>query len=282
MIVVTGATGGLGALVVQSLLTRVPADQVVAVVRSPEKAAGLGVEVRAANYDDQASLERAFAGADKVLLVSGNEFGKRAAQHTNAINAAAKAGVGRLVYTSAPFADSGRMLLSEEHKATEEVLLASGLTYTILRNGWYHENYAQAITGAVESGVLATSAGDGRVSSAARADYAEAASVVLTTEGHDNKIYELSGDTAWSFAELADVVSRVSGKPVSYQVLTTEEQIAQLTSAGLPEPVAAVFADVDANIAKGGVLDHTPGVLRELIGHPTQPVADYVTDLLKK
>ncbi|SDM86518.1 SDR family oxidoreductase [Allokutzneria albata] len=282
MIVITGATGGLGALVVESLLERVPADQVAAAVRSPEKASGLGVRVRAADYSDPASLERAFAGADVVLLISGNEFGKRAEQHTNAINAAVKAGVGRLVYTSAPFADSGRLALADEHKATEEVLLASGLTYTILRNAWYHENYAQAITGAAGSGVLTASAGDGRVASAARADYAEAAAVVLTTEGHDNKIYELSGDTAWSFAELAEEISRASGRAVAYRNLTTEEHIAQLTGFGLPEPVAGVFADVDANIAKGGVLDHTPGVLRELIGHPTRPIADYVSGLLKK
>ncbi|GAA4024629.1 SDR family oxidoreductase [Allokutzneria multivorans] len=282
MIVITGATGGLGALVVESLLQRVPADQVVAAVRSPEKAQELGVQARAADYGDPASLERAFAGADVVLLISGNEFGKRAEQHTNAIKAAVKAGVRRLVYTSAPFADSGRMALAEEHKATEEALLASGLTYTILRNGWYHENYAHDIAGAVESGEISGSAGEGRVSSAARSDYAEAAAVVLTTDGHDDKIYELSGDTAWSFAELTHEIARVSGKPVAYRNLTTEEHIARLTGAGFPEPVAAVFADVDANIAKGGVLDHTPGVLSALIGHPTRPVTDYIADLLKK
>jgi len=274
-VAVTAAGGQLGRLVVEALL-REGATPVVAIVRDPQKVADLaerGVEVRQAAYDDPDALDRALAGVDRVLLVSGNEFGARVAQHTNVIRAAERAGVKLLAYTSIPRATENPLILAQEHNGTEAVLAASSVPHAILRNGWYWENYFGGLGHAVETGVLHGAAGDGRVAGAARADYAEAAAKVLTTDGHEGRVYELGGDERLTYAELAQVISQASGKPVRYENLSAEDYNAALEQAGLPGPYAAALADADAGIG-GGILDVDSGDLQKLIGRPSTPVVD--------
>ncbi|GGO14594.1 NAD(P)-dependent oxidoreductase [Microbispora rosea subsp. aerata] len=283
MIVVTGATGQLGRLVIEELAGRVPASQIVAAVRSPEKAADLaerGIQVREADYDRPATLGPAFEGAAKILLISGSEVGKRVDQHKAVVDAAKAAGVELLAYTSIPHADTTPLGLATEHKATEEHIRASGLPFTFLRNGWYHENYLPAARLAVRSGVIAGSARDGRIASAARADFAAAAATVLTTEGHKDAVYELTGDVAWSMPELAALVAELSGAQVEYRDLPVAEYAKVLEANGLPAPVAAMFAQTDADIADGWLGD-TPGELSRLIGRPTTPLRDTLAESLK-
>ncbi|MEV0344979.1 SDR family oxidoreductase [Nonomuraea sp. NPDC050680] len=277
MIVVTGASGHLGRLVVEELKKRVPAAQIVAAARTPEKAADLGVEVREASYDRPETLKSAFEGATKVLLVSGTEA-NRLQQHSAVVDAAKAAGA-TLTYTSAPKADTTEAGLAADHKATEDYIKASGVTYTILRNNWYHENYEQSIKTAPQLGAVYGAAGDGRIAAASRADYAAATAAVLAGEGHDGKVYELSGDTAWTLADLAAEISKATGKEVAYQNLPKDDYAGVLAGAGLPAPFAALMADVDVNISRGWLAD-TPGTLSELIGRPTQPVSEYVRSLL--
>ncbi|WP_020579642.1 SDR family oxidoreductase [Actinopolymorpha alba] len=282
MIVVTGATGQLGRLVVRDLLEKVPAERIVAAVRSPEKAgefAAVGVDVRRADYDDPASLESAFAGAEKILLISGSEVGRRIAQHTATVEAAARSGARLLAYTSVLHADTTPLVLAPEHKATEDVIRGAGIPYTFLRNGWYTEVYADTITQAARTGSFIGSANAGRVASATRQDYAEAAVAVLTGEGHENKAYELSGDHAWSFPELAAEIATAAGRPVNYHNLSPERHRATLLEAGLPEPVADLLVGIDAGVS-AGLLAATPGELRTLIGRPTTPLAETVRELL--
>ncbi|MEQ4724564.1 SDR family oxidoreductase [Nonomuraea sp. B19D2] len=277
MIVVTGASGHLGRLVIEELKKRVPAAEIVAAARTPEKAADLGVEVREADYDRHETLEAAVRGAAKVLLISGIEP-QRVRQHAAVVDAAKQAGAA-LVYTSAPKADTTEAALAADHRATEEYIKASGVTYTILRNSWYNEVYEQSISTAPQLGAVYGAAGDGRIASASRADYAAAAATVLTGEGHDGQVYELSGDTTWTLADLATEISKATGKEVAYRNLPKDEYAGVLAGAGLPAPFAEVMADVDVNISRGW-LAHTPGTLRELIGRPTQPIGDYVRALL--
>ncbi|MCO5969758.1 SDR family oxidoreductase [Actinoallomurus soli] len=282
MIIVTGATGQLGRLVIDGLLEKVPADQVVAAVRSPEKAADLaarGVQVREADYDRPETLRPAFEGGTRLLLISGSEVGRRVPQHAAAVQAAQGAGLPHIVYTSAPHADTSVLGLAAEHKATEEIIRETGLTYTLLRNNWYSEMYVPAITQAVETGAVIGGAGDGRIGSATRADYAAAAVAVLTEAGHENRIYELAGDVAWSLGDLAAEISRASGKEIVYRNLPAEEHRAALIAAGVPEAFADVLVDVDRGIATGALAD-TPGDLKALIGRPTTPIADTVAAAL--
>ncbi|HVV10102.1 SDR family oxidoreductase [Amycolatopsis sp.] len=279
MIVVTGATGQLGRHVIEGLKEKLPAEQIVAAVRNPEKAADLGVTVRKADYDDPAAVAAALEGAEKVLLISGSEVGRRVPQHRAVVDAAKRAGVRLLAYTSAPQADSSPLILAPEHKATEELIRESGLPYTFLRNGWYNENYEQTIKQAAETGAFAGSSGQGKVSSAARADYAAAAVAVLTGEGHENKIYELSGDTAWTNDELADEIAKATGKSITYTDLTPEQHKAALLEAGLPEGTAEFVVALDGN-RKDGLLGAVTGELRELIGRPTTPIADTIATLV--
>jgi NAD(P)H dehydrogenase (quinone) len=280
MIVVTAATGQLGRLVVEALKAKVPAGEIVAAVRSPEKAADLGVAVRKADYSEPETLAAALEGADKVLLISGNEIGKRVAQHRAVVEAAQKAGVAHLVYTSAPKADTSPLILAPEHKATEEIIRESGLTYTLLRNGWYNENYLETIEQAARTGEFIGSSGEGRTSSATRADFADATATVLTSEGHENKTYELSGDVAWTRDELAAEIAKAAGKPVKYTDLTPEQHQAALIDAGLPESAAQFVVALDGD-AKDGLIGETNGELRELIGRPTTPIAVTVAEVVK-
>ncbi|WEO77668.1 SDR family oxidoreductase [Cryobacterium sp. SO2] len=276
-IVVTGATGQLGHLIVEHLINRgVTPSEITAVGRNTAKLADLaatGVATAVIDYTDPASLVAAFTGADVLMLVSGSEVGQRVAQHTNAITAAAAAGVGRIVYTSAPKATTSALILAPEHKATEEALVASGVPFTILRNGWYTENYAAAVQQARDSGVYLTSAGDGRVASASRSDYAEAAAVVLTTPGHENTVYELAGDVAWSGTEMAEALTEVVGRPVVFTAVSPEEHTAILTGAGLDGGTVGFVVALDGN-TRDGLLAGGSNDLATLIGHPTTPLVD--------
>lgn len=275
MIIVTAASGQLGRLVIANLLKTTPAGQIVAAVRDVAKAADLaaqGLQVRAANYNDPASLDAAFAGATKVLLISSSEVGRRVVQHRNVIDAAARANVGLFVYTSVLRADTSALSLAGEHRETEAAIIASGLPYSLLRNGWYFENYTAGLGGALAQGVLAGSAGEGRIAAAARADYAEAAAAVLTSAAPVEKVYELCGDSAFTLADLAAELSRQSGKEVPYQNLPQQEYEKVLLGAGLPPPVAQMVAGLDVAAAQGE-LDGEGRALSKLIGHPSATLA---------
>ena len=279
---VTGASGQLGRLVVEQLLERCQATDVVAIVRDPGKAAdlaGAGVEIRVADYDDRPSLDAAVAGLDKLLLISSNELGRRFAQHKNVIDAAKAAGVKQVIYTSAPKATTSSLVLAPEHKATEEYLASSGVSYTVLRNNWYTENYAQSIQTARQTGTLVAAVGDGRVASASRADYAEAAAVVLAGEGHEGKVYELTGDRAWDYDELAATIAEVTGTPCSYKAVEPAEIAAAMTAAGLDENIAGFVAALDGNISEGALADATDD-LATLTGRPTTPLKETVQKLV--
>ncbi|MFD7016860.1 SDR family oxidoreductase [Streptomyces sp. NPDC059928] len=277
-IVVTGATGALGRLVIDELLTRVPASEVAAVVRDEEKAAGLaarGVELRIADYSEPATLAGAFRAGDRVLLISGSEVGQRVPQHTAVIEAAKAAGVAQLAYTGILGGPGADFALAAEHKATEQLILDSRLPYTFLRNGWYTENYTANLAPVLAHGAVVSNAGEGRIASAARADYAAAAAAVLTGDGHLGRAYELSGDVAWSLAEYAAEVAAASGKAISYTPLTPEAHLAVLTGAGVPAAFAEILVDVDHAIERG-LLAATSGDLARLIGRPTTPLATSV------
>ncbi|ASF11240.2 putative NAD(P)H--quinone oxidoreductase [Nocardia brasiliensis NBRC 14402] len=274
-VAVTAASGQLGRLVVESLL-RAGVAPIVAIVRDPGRVADLaeqGVQVRAASYDDAEALDRALAGVDRVLLVSGNEFGARVAQHTNVIRAAERAGVRLLAYTSIPLGADSPLILAQEHIGTEAVLAESTVPHAILRNSWYWENYLGGLAHTVESGVLHGAAGTGRVSGAARADYAEAAAKVLTTEGHEGQVYELGGDEHLTYVELAQVISQAAGKPVRYENLTEAQYRTTLVQAGIPEEHAQVLADADSGLA-AGALDVTSGHLQKLLGRSSTPALE--------
>lgn len=281
-IVVTGATGHLGRHVVTQLLEKVPAEQITAVVRDEAKAADFaakGVKIAVANYNTPETFDGLFAAGDKVLLISGNEFDKgRPAQHKVVIDAAKAAGVALLAYTSAP--GSLHASLVDDHRATEEALLASGLPYTLLRNGWYHENYTENLAPVLEHNAVVTAAGEGRVSSASRADYAAAAVAALTGEGHENQTYELGGDVAWGFAEYAAEIAAQTGKDIAYNSVPGEVLQGILTGAGVPELFAGILVEVDASIAKGELVVDS-GDLSRLTGRPTSPISEAVAAALK-
>ncbi|AXL11428.1 SDR family oxidoreductase [Microbacterium foliorum] len=273
-ILVTGATGNLGRLVIASLLERGADPQsIVAGARDVAKAADLGVRVARLDYAEPATIAAALDGVDSVLLISGSEVGQRTAQHRAVIDAAADAGVTKFVYTSAPKATTSDLVLAPEHKATEELIAASGLPSVILRNNWYTENYAADLSRASETGVLAAGAGSGRVASASRKDFADAAAVVLLEDGHLGQVYELGGDVAWSYDDLAAAIAEISGREVVYHSLTPDEQREGLLAAGLDEGTAGFVVALDAGIASGALGD-TDGTLSRLIGRPTTPLVD--------
>jgi NAD(P)H dehydrogenase (quinone) len=278
MITVTGASGQLGRLVVEALLKKLPAGEIVAAVRNPEKVADLaarGVQVRQADYDQPASLVAAFKGADKLLLISASEVGRRVPQHRAVIDAAKAAGVGLLAYTSILHADTSPLPLAAEHKETESLIRASGLPAVILRNGWYTENYMAGIPSALQYGVVLGSAKQGRIASAARADFAEAAAAVLTQENQAGRIYELAGDESYTLGELAAEIAGQSGKVVAYQDLPESEYKNALLGAGLPDFLATLLAESDVGASKGGLFDDSRQ-LSALINRPTTPLAELV------
>lgn len=280
-IAITGVTGQLGRQVVSQLQSKVGAESIVALARTPGKAASLGVPVREADYDKPETLEKALAGVEAVLLISSNELGKRAAQHLHVIAAAKKAGVQWFIYTSLLHAErSAIKVLANEHLATEADLKASGLPYTILRAGWYTENYTASIPGALAGGAFLGCAGEAKISSASRADYAEAAVAVLTSEGHKGKTYELAGDQAYTLSDLAAEISRQTGKTIPYKNLSEAEYAAALIGAGLAAPVAQAYASFDTGAAQGALFDDGHQ-LSALIGHATTPLAHSVALALK-
>ncbi len=277
-IAITGATGQLGRIVVRQLRDRVGAEHLVGLARSPDKARDLSVPVRQADYDRPETLPEALAGVDTLLLISGSEVGKRAAQHHAVLEAARAAGVGRVVYTSLLHADASPIDLAAEHRATEADLKASGLPYTILRNGWYTENYLGSIDAALAHGAVLGSAGDGRIASATRADFAAAAVAVVTGEGHVGKTYELAG-TPWTLTDLAAELSRQTGKEIVYRNLPADAYAQVLVGAGVPEGFAHMIAGWDVAAAEGALFDDG-GQLAALIGRSTTPLADAVSAAL--
>jgi NAD(P)H dehydrogenase (quinone) len=274
-IVITGATGHLGRLVVESLLER-GVDDVVATGRAVERLGDLaerGVRTERLDFDDVPDTVDWLGAGDVLLLVSGSEVGRRVPQHRAVVELAVRSGVRRIVYTSAPSADDTALVLAPEHAATERLIRESGLPFTFLRNGWYTENYLPTFDQARESGVVAASVGDGRVASAPRADFAEAAAIVLSNDGHDGAVYELSGDTAWDHDELARTFGEVLGREVSYQRLSPEEHRELLLSLGLDEGTAGFVVALDQNIG-AGLVAVTTGDLAKLLGRPTVPLVE--------
>lgn len=274
---VTGATGQLGALVVEGLIERgVAASEIVAIVRDAAKAQALtdrGVQVRVANYSDSDALKAALAGVDKLLLVSGSDIGQRIAQHSNVIESAESEGVSLIAYTSILKADTSGVSLAAEHLGTEKRLAASSIPSVFLRNGWYWENYQGSLQQTIDGGVLLGAAGSGKLAAASRADYAAAAVEVLLSEDQGGKIYELGGDERLTYSDLAAVIAQVSGKPVEYKNVSEAEYKSILEGAGLPDFVANMLASADAGIARGE-LDTDSGDLQKLIGRPSTPVAE--------
>lgn len=281
MIAITGATGLLGQHVIENLLQTLPASQIVAIARNPAKGASLsrkGISVRQADYNDEASLIRALQGVEKLLLISSSEIGQRVTQHRNVINAAKSANVKLIAYTSLLHADTSPLGLHTEHVETEKMLADSGILYTLLRNGWYTENYLASVPAALEHGVFIGAAGDGKIASAARADYAAAAARVISEDGHAGKVYELAGDEVWTLSRLAKELTEQSGKNVVYQNLSQADFVAALKNAGLPDELSEMLADSDVGASVGGLFDdsHT---LSKLIGQPTT-LAESIKDIL--
>jgi NAD(P)H dehydrogenase (quinone) len=283
MIVITGASGQLGRLVIARLLETVPASQIIAAVRDPKKVADLaakGVQVRQADYSQPATLDGAFKDAEKVLLISSSEVGQRLVQHQAVIDAAKRQRVKLLGYTSILHASDSQLGLAEEHRQTEAALARSGVPTVVLRNGWYHENYTAGVAHALANGAHFGSAGEGRISSASRAEYAAAASAVLTSnEDQGGKVYELAGDESYTLSDFAAEIARQSRKPVVYTDLPQADYKAALLQAGLPEFVAQLLADSDAAAAKGALLDDSRQ-LSQLIGRPTTPLASAIAEAL--
>ncbi|WP_030902477.1 SDR family oxidoreductase [Streptomyces sp. NRRL F-5126] len=285
-IVITGATGQLGRLVVADLLAAgVPSGDITAVARSEGKAedlAAAGVRVRVADYDDPGSFKPVIGQGDRVLLISGTDIGRRAGQHAAVIDAAKEAGAAQLAYTGVFGGPAADFLLAADHRETEQLILDSAVPYTFLRNGWYTDapSFTADLPGILERGAIIGSTTEGaRIATAPRTDYAEAAALVLREDGHLGKAYELSGDVAWAFDEFADEVSRQSGRRVVHRAVSPAEHKAALVGAGLPEGFAEVLVDVDAAISRG-LLAGTPGDLSRLLGRPTTPLADSIAEAL--
>ncbi|KTB60841.1 quinone oxidoreductase [Pseudomonas fluorescens] len=283
MIAVTGANGNLGQLVIKDLLRVIPAANIIATVRSLEKANDLramGVQIREADYDRPETLDAAFSGVDKLLLISAVQPGKRFSQHKAVINAAKRAGVKLIAYTSMLRTDTSCLILADEHKATEEYLKKSGLEFVLLRNGWYLENHAGTVKSSLMLGFIIGSAGKGRFASASRADYAAAAAKVLTQQGHVNKTYELAGDHSYSMYEFAEEVSRQAGRSIAYKNLAPTEYEAQLLSFGIPKMIADVVIDADMK-SLTGELDSSSRDLSRLLGRSTMPFSEAIKDALQ-
>lgn len=282
---VTAATGQLGRLVIDALLETVPADAIVAGVRDPAREAAValrdkGVDIRIADYARPDTLVSAFAGIDRLLLISGSELGQRKAQHRNVIDAAKQAGVGLIAYTSILHADTSPLFLAEEHRDTEAALADSGVPSVLLRNGWYSEVFTWRLPVALQHGVLNGAAGDGRISAAARADYARAAATVLAGGDNAGRTYELAGGTSFTLPELAAVVSEAAGKSISYKNMTPDAFQVAAEEAGVPAMFAKILSDTDAGIEKGALFDGG-GALARLIGRPTTPYRTTITDFVR-
>ncbi len=283
MILVTGATGKLGHHVIQALLTKVPPSEIVAVIRDLGKAADLaefGVQIRQADYSRPETLDTAFAAGDKLLLISSNDLAQRIPQQQAVVDAARRAGIRLLAYTSILRADTSSLSLARDHKATEAYIRGSGIPFVFLRNGWYLENHTESLASALEHGAILGAAGEGRFSSAARKDYAAAAAAVLATDGHANHVYELAGDSSFTLAELAAEVAQQAHKPVVYRNLAEPQYEAALTGFGLPASLSTMLAECDAG-ASQGELESSSKDLHTLIGRPTTTLSEAVAFALK-
>ena len=279
-IAITGSTGHLGRILIERLKATQPVNSLIALARTPAKAADLGVTVREADYTKPDTLARALAGIDTLMMISASELGHRVEQHRHMIDAAEKAGVRRIVYTSLLLADTSPLkALADEHIQTERMLKDSGIPHTLLRNGWYTENYLGSIQGVLAGGAVLGSATRGQISSAARADYAEAALVVLTHTGHDGKTYELAGDQAYTLSDLAAEIAKQTGKSIVYKNLPEADYVKKLQEFGLPAGFAAAIAGWDVGASKGGLFDDGH-VLSKLIGRPTTPMPATVAQAL--
>lgn len=276
---VTGATGELGKIVISKLKEQLPLDQIVALARTPSKGSDLGVTVRPFDYSKPEDLADSLKGIEKLLLISSSEIGQRTQQHVNVIEAAKKTGVKFLVYTSLLHADTSSLSLAFEHNETEGVLKSSGIPSVILRNGWYTENYTLSIPPALEHGAFIGSAGDGKISSAARSDFASAAVVALTGDLKPGSTYELAGDASYTLTDFAAELSKQSGKQIPYVDLTEEAYADALGKAGLPQGLAAAIASFDVEIKKGAVFDDGKQ-LSKLLGHPTTPFSKSIEQTL--
>lgn len=279
---VTGATGKLGRLVLDDLLEQTDAANIVALARDPTALQAYdqkGVQVRKADYDDPASLEAALAGVDRVLMISGNAVGQRERQHGAVIEAAKKAGVSYLAYTSILKGDQSPLALAPEHVATEKLLADSGLNYDVLRNGWYSENYTMGLAPSLESGKILGAVGQGKLSTATRADFAAGAAAALL-KGKGGDIYELAGDEAWTMQEFAEEVSRQSGRQVEYVNQAESDYAKTLEGAGLPPPVAAMLASTSVLSGEGALYDESKSLSR-LSGRPTTPISQTIGEALK-
>lgn len=277
MIAITGATGKLGRLVIESLLSKTEASNLVALVRNPQAAddlKALGLQVRQADYDKPETFTTALEGVTKLLLISGSEVGKRAQQHQAVIDAAKAAKLELFVYTSLLHADTSKMMLADEHKVTEAAIKAAELPAVILRNGWYTENYVESVGGVLHAGAVAGAAKNGVMNTAARKDYAEAAAVVLTSAQPEiGRVYELAGDKGFTLAQYAAEIAKQTGKTINYAPMSQTEFNDMLVGVGLPEGLAAMLADSEANAAEGSLADNS-GDLSALIGRPTTPLAE--------
>ncbi len=274
---ITGATGHLGRLAIKALKAR--GGSAVALVRDPAKATDLGVEARAFDYTKPESMAAALQGVTALVLISSNDFNDRIGQHKAVIDAAKAAGVAHIVYTSILNAPGSDLVLAQDHKGTEAYLQATGISHTLLRNGWYTENYTGSLAGSVAHGAMAGSAGTGRISGAARADYAEAIAAVLIDPAKQGKVYELAGDSAFTMADMASVVSAKVGKTIAYHSMPMADYVKLLESFGLPADLARAVADSDDQAARGALFDDSK-TLSALIGHPTTPMATTVAEAL--
>ena len=276
---ITGASGQLGRLVIAHLSKKVAKENLVALVRNPEKVSDLGIEARAFDYDQPENLSAALNGIDSLLLISGSEIGKREQQHKNVVDAAKNAGVKSITYTSLLHADTSTLVLAPEHLATEEAIKASGMAFTLLRNGWYTENYTASVPGALQHGAFIGSAGEGKISSAARNDYAEAAALIVAENNHQGKTLELSGDEFYTLTDLAKELSAQAGKEIPYQNLSENDFTKALEQVGLPEPVAQVYAGFDTAASKGDLYDEGT-TLSQLLGRKTTSLSEVIKNTL--
>ncbi|TAM97427.1 MAG: SDR family oxidoreductase [Chitinophagaceae bacterium] len=279
-IAITGATGQLGRLVINKLKEKIPTDNMIALSRSVEKAKGLEVEVREFDYEKPAMLKPALKGVDTLLLISASEIGKRFSQHKHIIEAAKSAGIKWIVYTSLLRTDNTSLDIGAEHKVTEKLLKESGIPFTILRNGWYTENYTSSVPGAIRGGALMGCAGNGKISGAARADYADAAAAVLTGKNHQGKIYELAGDNFFTLSDLAAEISRQTGKNIPYKNLSEKDYTSALKNFGVPEEFAKVIAGWDTAASKNDLFDDSHQLSR-LTGNATTPLSVSVANAIK-
>ncbi|TAN11626.1 MAG: SDR family oxidoreductase [Chitinophagaceae bacterium] len=277
---ITGATGQLGNLVVHKLKEKVPAGNIIALVRSVEKVTEPGVAARGFDYEKPDILKTALKDVDTLLLISASGLEGRFPKHKNVIEAAKQSGVRWIVYTSLLHTDSSSIDLAKEHKVTEKILIDSGISFTILRNGWYTENYTSSVPGAIRGGAFMGCAGNGKISLAARADYADAAVAVLTGRGHPGKTYELAGDNAYTLSDLAAEISRQTGKNIPYKNLSEKEYTEALTGFGIPEMFAKAIAGWDTGASKNDLFDDSRQ-LSQLTGKPTTPLSLSITEAIQ-